>query len=292
MLAQVFNTTVDSIMELNPGIEPRSLMIGHVLTIRPGYQYSSQNPMTPSEPTEMESDMTDQIRMDQNRTDQNRMDQNRMNQNRMDQNRMDQNRMGQNRMDHDRMDHNMMDHNMMDEMEGNTMDLRDYFRLLWDQHVEWTRMAVMGIVHNLPESDLITKRLLRNPTDFANALAPFYGEANAQKFDQLLSDHLTIAAEIVKAAMANDSNAVTDADKRWHANAEAIAAFLASLNPYWKEEDWSAMLKEHLDLLSENVDQMVSGDYEDSINGYDDMELQALEMADMMSEGIAMQYPY
>ena len=43
MLAQVFNTTVDSIMELNPGMNPRNLQIGQVITIRPGYQYYPSN---------------------------------------------------------------------------------------------------------------------------------------------------------------------------------------------------------------------------------------------------------
>jgi hypothetical protein len=259
MLAQIFNTTVDSIMELNPGIDPRNLMIGQVITIRPGYQYYPSFSGTPSNQS------------DRDRVDQNRMDQDRTTQNRMDQNRIDQ--------------------NMMDDMDSDFMDLHDYIRLLWDQHAEWTRMTVMGLVHNLPEADLITQRLLRNPMDFADALAPFYGEANAQKFGQLLTDHLTIAAEIVKASIANDNNTVNDADKRWRANAEEIASFLASLNQYWNEEDWSAMLNEHLDLLSENIDQMVSGDYADSIEGYDEIELQALEMADVMSEGIVLQFP-
>jgi len=51
------------------------------------------------------------------------------------------------------------------------------------------------------------------------------------------------------------------------------------------------MLYEHLELLSSNVADMVAGNYQESINGYDEMEMQALEMADMMAEGIAMQFP-
>ena len=109
--------------------------------------------------------------------------------------------------------------------------------------------------------------------------------------EELLTAHLTIAAELVQAAIAGNNNAVTDADRRWRDNADQIAAFLASVNPNWSEEDWSAMLQEHLDLLSENAAQMISGDYQESIDGYDEIELQALEMADMMAEGIAMQYP-
>ena len=241
MLAQIFNTTVDSIMELNPGIEPRNLMIGQVITIKPGYQTYPSYSSAPD------------------------------NQNETENNRRNQNRIG--------------------EIGGDVMELRDYFRMLWEQHVEWTMMTILAMVHELPETDRITQRLLRNPTDFANALAPFYGETAAQEFARLFTEHLTIGAEIVQAAMAGDNTALTEADQKWYANAEEIAALLSSLNPYWNEDDWSAMLNEHLNLLSEYIDQVVSGDYEDSMNTYDEIEIQALEMADMMSEGIAMQFP-
>jgi len=229
MLAQVFNTTVDDIMDLNPGMDPRNLFVGQVITIRPGLQ------SYPSYSEEMED--------------------------------------------------------IGDIANSDPEELVNYFRMLWEQHVGWTRMAVMGIVHNLPESDLITQRLLRNPVDFANALAPFYGEEAAQAFAQLLTAHLTIAAELVQAAMDGNNEAAADADQRWHENADQIAELLASLNPNWSVDDWSAMLYEHLELLSSNVADMIAGNYQESINGYDEIEQQALEMADMMAEGIAMQFP-
>ncbi len=241
MLAQVFNTNVDSIMDLNPGIEPRNLSVGQVITIRPGYQ---SYPPYPNQPGE-----------------------------------------------NDFPDFDDMDDDMEDDLSENRMDLMNYFRMLWEQHVAWTRMAVIGLVHQLPEAQLILQRLLRNATDFANALAPFYGEDAAREFARLFSEHITIAGELVQASMAGDNNAIMDADRRWRENADQIAKFLASVNPYWEEDDWNAMLYEHLELLSENIENMIAQNYEESINGYDEIEMQALEMADMMAEGLAMQFP-
>lgn len=229
MLAQVFNTTVDSIMELNPGINPRNLLVGQVISIRPGYQYY------PPFNNSMGNDFDD----------------------------------------------------MFSEME----DITSIFRMLWEQHVVWTRMAIMAIVHDLPETEQIIQRLLRNPTDFANVLATYYGEEAAQEFEQLFTDHITIAAELVRAAKAGDNNRMADANQRWHENADRIAELLGSINPNWSEEDWTAMLYEHLALLSDNVAEMIAGNYEESINQFDDIEAQALEMADMMAEGIMMQFP-
>ncbi len=184
----------------------------------------------------------------------------------------------------------MGDMNNMEGIDQDLQDLRDLFRLLWEQHVNWTRTAVMAIVHDLPETQLILNRLLRNPKDFANALLPFYGQEAANEFEQLLTSHLTIAAEIVKAAKAGDQRTVTEANKRWHDNADQIAVLLGSINPYWNTDDWSAMMNEHLNLLFDNAAQMVAGQFEDSINGFDDIEAQALEMGDVMAEGILMQF--
>ena len=55
MLAQIFNTTVESIMQLNPGLDPRSLQVGRVITIRPGFQYYSSYPQD----NDMMDDMMD-----------------------------------------------------------------------------------------------------------------------------------------------------------------------------------------------------------------------------------------
>ncbi len=182
------------------------------------------------------------------------------------------------------------DMNDMDGIDEDIEDLRDYLRLLWSQHVYWTRMAAMGIIHELPEAQLIQQRLLRNPVDFANAFLPFYGDEFAREFEQLFTDHIAIAAEIINAGKAGDNNAVAEANTRWQENAESIAELLGSINPDWDADDWSAMLDEHLQLLGDNIALMLAGRYGDSINAFDDIEAQALEMGDMMAEGIAEQF--
>lgn len=229
MLGQVFNTSAESIMELNPGIDPWNLQAGQVIIINPGlqrYPYD-QNMYTDDE----------------------------------------------------------------EEVSGMLADLMNYMHILWEEHVIWTRMAVMALVHDLPETDLILQRLLRNPNDFANILEHFYGQEAADTFAKLLTDHLTIAAQLVKDAMAGDTQAFAATEKQWYDNADQIAAFLSSINPNWNEDDWSAMLHEHLDLLKQNVSDMIAGNYQASIDGFDEIEQQALEMADVMAEGIAMQFP-
>lgn len=170
------------------------------------------------------------------------------------------------------------------------LDLINDMRMLWEQHVVWTRLTIISIVENLPDVELVTKRLLRNPKDFENALEPFYGNRIASEFNSLLTSHLTIAADLVKAAKAGDSKAAAKFEKEWYANADEIASFLGSINPYWPREEWRKMLYEHLSLTKSEAVDLITKKYKESIEVYDKIEMQALEMADMMAEGIIKQF--
>lgn len=171
------------------------------------------------------------------------------------------------------------------------LGLNNQLRLLWEQHVVWTRLTIISIVFGLPDVDLVTNRLLRNPQDFAALLRPLYGDRIASRFAELFTSHLVIAAELVKAAKAGDAKAAADAEKRWYANADEIAAFLGSINPFWSEQQWRNMLHKHLALTKAEAVNILTGKYAEGITVFDQIEKQALEMADVMTCGIIRQFP-
>lgn len=169
--------------------------------------------------------------------------------------------------------------------------LNNQLRLLWEQHVFWTRLTIISMVFGLPDVDLVTNRLLRNPKDFEVLLKPLYGDRAASRFADLFTNHLLIAAELVRAAKAGDNRAAADAEKRWYANADEIAAFLGGINPYWSAEQWRNMLYEHLALTKSEAVNILTGKYAEGITVFDKIEKQALEMADVMIHGIIRQFP-
>ncbi|MCB2314190.1 acetylglutamate kinase [Clostridium tagluense] len=172
------------------------------------------------------------------------------------------------------------------------LDLMNTMRMLWEQHGVWTRMAITSMVFGLPDEEMVVNRLLQNPVDFANTLKFFYGDEIASKFSDLLKSHLVIASQLVKAAKAGDNKSATEAEKKWYENADEIAVFLSYINPYWSRETWKAMLHEHLALVKAEAVAMLTKDYAAGIKVYDKIESQALEMADMMAEGIIKQFSY
>jgi LysM repeat protein len=168
--------------------------------------------------------------------------------------------------------------------------LSNSLRMLWSQHVYWTRMVINSIAFELPDLNDVTNRLLRNPKNFETALAVFYGADISAQFAKMLTDHLVIAAELVKAAKAGDQAMAADAEKRWYANADEIANFLGNINPYWSEQEWRRLLYNHLAMTKTEAVDLLTQKFEDSIQIFEKIELEAMEMADLMTLGIVKQF--
>lgn len=162
--------------------------------------------------------------------------------------------------------------------------------LLWLQHIYWTRLVISGIVFDLPDLQASNARLLRNPEDFAEVLSVFYGEEAAAHFAELFTAHLNIAGELVTALKAGNT-AAQDAEKRWYENADQIAVFLSRLNPYWSMRQWQELMYGHLALTKKEAEEFISKDYAASVDTFDRIEKMALSMAELMTRGIAMQFP-
>jgi hypothetical protein len=169
---------------------------------------------------------------------------------------------------------------------------RNDMRRLWEDHVTWTRLAIISLTTDAPDTGASVGRLLKNQTDIGDAIKPFYGEAAGEELTRLLRDHILIAADLIAAAKAGDDTAVADAQSRWTANADAIASFLASANPrFWTLDEMKDMLHEHLRLTTNEALARLQRDWAADVAAYDDIHLQALGMADMLSTGIVKQFP-
>jgi hypothetical protein len=178
-----------------------------------------------------------------------------------------------------------------DKISQKELALRNDMRRLWEDHVTWTRLAIISLTTDSPDTGATVGRLLQNQTDIGDAIEPFYGEAAGDELTRLLRQHILIAAELIAAARTGDQPAVAAAQARWRANADEIAAFLNAANPRsWKLDEMKAMLYEHLDLTTGEVVARLQADWAADVAAYDRIHLQALEMADQLSAGIVKQF--
>lgn len=169
--------------------------------------------------------------------------------------------------------------------------LKTDMRKLWEDHITWTRNVIFCLVDELPGNEEALKRLLQNQEDIGNAIKPYYGNDAGKKLTELLYPHITIAAEVVKAAKADNKSALDEANNRWHSNADEIALFLSKANPNWKFEKMKTMMYEHLKLTTDEAVARIKKDYPGDVKAYDLVHDEILQMSDMLSEGIVKQFP-
>lgn len=168
----------------------------------------------------------------------------------------------------------------------------DAMRKLWEDHVTWTRLAIVTFAAGYAGFSATAERLLQNQVDIGDAIKPFYGDAAGAQLTALLHDHITIAVEILQAAKAGDIVAFNEANARWYANANDIADFLSAANPqFWPNDMMRADMKTHLDQTLAEAAHELKPDYDASVAAYEEAHLHILAMADVLSSGIIGQFP-
>ena len=170
--------------------------------------------------------------------------------------------------------------------------LRNDMRRLWEDHITWTRLAIISLTTDAPDTEATVGRLLENQTDIGDAVKPFYGQAAGNELTRQLRLHILIAAEVVAAAQAGDEAKLADAQARWRSNADDIAGVLNSVNPrHWKLPVMKAEMSKHLALTTEEAVARIQGNWAADVAAYDEIHGHILHMSDLLSTGLVKQFP-
>jgi hypothetical protein len=169
---------------------------------------------------------------------------------------------------------------------------RQAMNKLWEDHITWTRMVIVDFAADLPDLKTAEARLLRNQADIGNAIKPYYGGAAGNKLTSLLRAHILGAIPVLADAKAGDKAKLTKALDAWYANGHEIAQFLAAANPQsWSLPMMDSMMKNHLDLTTQEAVARLQGKWAADVKAYDKVHVEILQMSDMLASGIMTAFP-
>ena len=170
--------------------------------------------------------------------------------------------------------------------------LRNEMRRLWEDHITWTRLAIISLTTDSPDTEATVGRLLKNQTDIGNAVKPFYGAAAGNELTRQLRTHILIAADVIAAAKNGDTAKLAEAQARWAKNGDDIAAVLNGVNPrHWKLAAMKAELRTHLRLTTEEAVARLQGNWNADVAAYEKIHRHALHLSDVLSTGLIKQVP-
>jgi hypothetical protein len=168
----------------------------------------------------------------------------------------------------------------------------DGMRKLWEDHITWTRLAIVSFAAGLPDFDPTAARLLRNQEDIGNAIKPYYGRRAGNRLTALLKEHIGGAVELLQAAKAGDDARFAAAKQAWYRNGRQIARFLADANPrFLPFVRINPLMRGHLDQTLDEAAHRLGGDFGADIVDYDRIHRHILMMSDAISTGIIKQFP-
>ena len=79
---------------------------------------------------------------------------------------------------------------------------------------------------------------------------------------------------------------------RWQANANDIADFLAAANPdNWSQHEMRAMMRQHLDLTTQEAVAHLQKDWAGDVAAYDKVHEHILMLSEGLTQGIVNQFP-
>jgi hypothetical protein len=172
------------------------------------------------------------------------------------------------------------------------MQLRCDMRKLWEDHVMWTRVVIISVAGNLPDTNAAVDRLMKNQEEIGNAIKQFYGDVAGDKLIELLKEHIAGAYAVLNAAKSGDQRKLKMENQKWYANADEISIFLSNANPKsWPLDAVKHMMKMHLDLTLEEATARLKEDWAGDVLAYDKVHDEILEMSDTLTNGIVAQFP-
>jgi hypothetical protein len=170
--------------------------------------------------------------------------------------------------------------------------LNGEIRKLWSDHMQWTYATVDAFYHDQDGLQANLDRLLQNQKDLGAAIVPYYGQQAGDALSALLTTHIQQAVPVLQAAQANDQTALNQALADWYANAKDIANFLSTANPeHWPPADMDHAMEHHISQTTTYAVDLLHGDFPDAVKHYDEALNHMMDTADLLSEGIALEFP-
>lgn len=167
----------------------------------------------------------------------------------------------------------------------NNQKITDYklkSRYLWNDHISYTRNAIISMLSTLPDADAVTARLIQNQDDIGNFISPYYSADQVSAFVDLLKQHIAIAADIVKGT--------EGAQEQWQMNGKDIVNYMYRMNRmFWPKSVTWPMWSDHMEYTIAQVNARNDELWESDIAAYDSNHVCMSEFADLFSSGIVYQ---
>ena len=159
-------------------------------------------------------------------------------------------------------------------------------RIAFRRLITWVRAYQISRYIGIGTQEELFCRLYHEVNNFIDMIQVIFGRDISRQNAGYLIQYTIILRDLITAHLEGNTEAINYNLNRFYQNIDENAAFLASINPYWNEEEWRQLLTQLLQYTIAEANAFASQNYEEDIRIYDLRTELSNTMGDMFAEGL------
>jgi len=159
-------------------------------------------------------------------------------------------------------------------------------RIFWRRLTIWNRIYIISRYLGIGTAEVSFERLYLENLNFGDMLRIHFTRSISERYSQLLNQFPIGLRELITALLEKNFDAARLNIDRLLQNANQTAAFLASINPYFDETEWSNLLTTYVQDTMQEANLFASKDYRMDIEYFDRLMALSNTMGDTFAQGL------
>ena len=173
------------------------------------------------------------------------------------------------------------------------VELANTIRRILIDHTRWVRALIGRIIFNIGGQvgrKAVEERLEQISSRLADLFADYYGEEFGKRVQETYHDYTNHAELMIEAYRDNNLNAAAEHRRILYGIADEFAQLAAGINRYWDFATMQIIIRDLVNTTEEQISSIISADFEQDADAYDNFTDQSYRLADGLTYGILRQF--
>jgi hypothetical protein len=159
-------------------------------------------------------------------------------------------------------------------------------RMLWYELAYWTRAYMLSRIYGVGDPSDALARLKQVPQRYITGLLAVFGTNYIVQDVDILNRYIELIDALITAQLEGNTDEVNSVVQNLYKNSDERAAFLASINPYWTQDNWRAILNQNIRSTIDELNTFLTKDYARNLDIFDSILDQAENASDYYEQGL------
>lgn len=159
-------------------------------------------------------------------------------------------------------------------------------RMLSRDLATWLKLYMVSLFNGVGDTEALSQQLFRLPMEYGNVFKIFFGDQSTEQFINIITQYIANLQSLFIAQRNNDVDSINKYTQQVYLITNNMASFLAGINPFWTQSEWSALLNAFTNMQIEEATTFLTKQYKENIDIFNRILSLTNIMGDYFSEGV------